>query len=199
MDEQSTIEREALTEQRLAQLARFESLFANENIIQGFNIWIRSSAPMLVINLAAALLGVAQSLGLIFQYLSIALNFYLLHLAAAHEARRRWSIEVLPSTWWSIYWRVLVYVLPLSIALVLMMPIDLTAGEDAMAQYAGPLMIAGLIVLVISIIPTGLAASSAFLLAVRRRRLLRELGLRFSGPSREEERGEEQDDRREDS
>lgn len=181
MDEHTTIEQEVPAEQRLAALSRVENLFANENVLQGFNIWVRSSAPMLAINFVAALSGIALAMGMVFQYLSIALNFYLLHLAASHEANKRWGIKTLPSTWWSIYWRVLVYVLPLSVILVLMLPIDLSAGEEAIEQNAGPLMMAGLIILVISIIPTGLAASGAFLIAIRRRRLMQELGVRFGG------------------
>ena len=197
MDEQTTPAPEVPAEQRLALLARFENLFANENIIQGFGIWVRSSGPMLAITLFSGLSGLAQAIGPVFHYLSIALNFYLLHLAGTREARLRWRIEVLPSTWWSIYWRVLVYVLPVSIALVLVMPVDLTGGEEALVRNAWPLLIAGLIVQIVSIIPTGVAASGAFLIAIRRRRMLKEMGIHLGRPPQGDDGGEGHGDHRE--
>ena len=197
MDEQTTPTVETTPEQRLELLARFESLFATENIIQGFGIWVRSSAPMLAITLFSGLLGLAQAIGPVYHYLAIALTFYLLHVAAAREARLRWNIQVLSSTWWSIYWRVLVYVLPVSIVLVLIMPVDLAGGEEALVKNAWPLLIAGLIVQIVSIVPTGVAASGAFLIAIRRRRILEEMGIRPGRPLREDDDGKTPGDHRE--
>lgn len=156
-------------EETIRRLAGFESLFAKENLLLGLSIWLRTTAILLLVSLAADVLGLLALLRELILPASLAAYFILLQLAAGHEAARRYRLPVSPWCWWSIYWRLLVFLLPLLLLLAIMMvPADAGIDTEELNIDTTAFLVAQLIILVLSIIPLGLATSQAFRISLNR-------------------------------
>jgi hypothetical protein len=155
--------------EKLRMMASFESMFAKENLLLGLNVWLKSTGIMLVINLVASFTGISAMLGATGTFVFLAAGFYLMYRAIAQEAWERYKIRVLSSCWWSFYWRVLVFIIPVIFLLTLMLPesyIEMT--PEQMAENPEPIFYLQIAALVLSIIPSGLAASRAILVSFLR-------------------------------
>lgn len=151
---------------KLAELAQFENFFHKDNLTLGFSIWLKSTALWYLLIIMAGAIGILSLLGGLAFLAVLALHFYLLQWASSAEARKRYGIPVLGSCWWSIFWRLSLYMLPVIFALSLMMPEefrDLTM--EKIASNPGPFVAMEVIYRLLSIIPMGLSASKAFLVS----------------------------------
>lgn len=157
------------TGSKLTELARFENMFHRENLTLGLMVWAKSNGIMWIISLAMALTGVMAMLGEFALVGAIFVSFVLLHWAITSEAKKRYGFTPLGSCWWSVYWRVFVYMLPVLFALTLMMPAGYfnQTAEEILA-HPEPMYYAQIIYLFVSIIPMGLATSNTLLLSWRR-------------------------------
>lgn len=156
-------------ENKLAELARFENMFHRDNLILGLMVWAKSNGIMWFISLAMALSGAMALLGEVGLLAAIIIGFVLLHWAITTEARRRYGFTPLGSCWWSVYWRVFVYMLPVLVALTLMMPAGyFSQTPEEILANPQPMYYAQIIYLFVSIIPMGLATSKTLLLSWRR-------------------------------
>jgi hypothetical protein len=150
------------------QLSRFENLFQKENVVLGLMIWLKSTGLMWLIQIGLAAIGLLQLFGQIILIPLVALSFYLIQWAAATEARKRYSMPVLPTCWWSIFWRILLFMLPLWIALTFMMPEGYLENPERMIENPVPLQIAQLTIMILSVIPMGMITSKAYLISFDR-------------------------------
>lgn len=151
---------------KLAELAQFENFFHKDNLSLGFSIWLKSTALWYLLIFLAGATGILSLLGGMAFVAVLASHFYLLQWASAREARKRYGLPVLGSCWWSIFWRLSLYMLPVIFALSIMMPEefrDLTM--EKIASNPGPFVAAEVIYRLLSIIPMGLSASKAFLIS----------------------------------
>lgn len=160
--------RETLSE-RLVRMASFESMFVKENLLLGLSVWLQSTGIMLVLNIVSSLTGVTALLGSLETFVFLALGFYLMYRAIAQEAWNRYKIPVLTSCWWSFYWRVLVFIVPVIFFLTMMLPESyLKMDQEQLLQNPEPIFYLQIAALVLSIIPSGLAASRAILVSYTR-------------------------------
>ncbi len=154
------------TEQTIHALARFESLFHRDNLKLGASIWLRTNLPIFLVAIPLSLLPISAEL---FLGIGIALMVILFQRAAGREAARLYGIPVSPWCWWSINWRVAVYLLPLTIVMAMMLVSAYPDFDDeAVGENPGPLAAANFIHFVVSIVPMGLATSQAFLVSMKR-------------------------------
>ena len=155
--------------EKLKTMASFDSMFAKENLLLGLNVWLKSTGIMLVVNLVASFTGFSALLGGAGTFVFLAAGFYLMYRAIAQEAWERYKIPVLTSCWWSFYWRVMVFIIPVIFFLTLMLPdsyIEMT--PEQMAENPEPIFYLQIAALILSIIPSGLAASRAILVSYLR-------------------------------
>ena len=138
--------------QSLEQLSRFENLFHKMNLLLGLRIWLRTTGIMMLANFGAALAGLIQAAPEL-AFLSLAvLNIYLFQRAASSEARVRYGLPVSPWCWWSINWRLIVYLLPVAIVLVIAGgPIDIEDDNRPTQKELERLGYAQLIIALLSI------------------------------------------------
>jgi hypothetical protein len=152
----------------LEQLSKFENLFQKENVLLGLMIWLKSTGLMWLIQIVLAAIGLLQLFGQIILIPLVALSFYLIQWAASTEARKRYSMPVLPTCWWSIFWRILLFMLPLWIALTFMMPEGYLENPERMMENPVPLQIAQLTIMILTVIPMGMITSRAYLISFDR-------------------------------
>lgn len=179
-------------QEKLTRMASFESMFEKENLILGVTVWIKSTGIMLVVNLISSLSGLSAMLGSLGVSLFLAIGFYLMYRAIASEAMKRYGLKVLASCWWSFYWRVLVFILPVIFFLTLMIP-DSYSGmtPEQMVENPEPIFYLQIAALVLSIIPSGLAASRAILVSFQRISMLAGQGPVSQQPKNEEKKSSE--------
>lgn len=191
--------------QSLERLSKFENLFHKMNLLLGLRIWLRTTGIMMLVNLGAVLIGLIQAAPELAFLALAALNIYLFQRAASAEARVRYGMPVSPWCWWSINWRLIVYLLPVAIVLVIAGgPIDIEDDNRPTQKELERLGYAQLIIASLSIIPMGLATSQALLVSKRKlvamgwKPLTSEDSPR-SDPSAEDERDGEAGDNNSDS
>ena len=181
------------------QLSKFENLFHKENVFLGLMIWLKSTGLMWLIQIGLAAIGLLQLLGQILLIPLVALSFYLIQWAASSEARKRYSIPVLPTCWWSIFWRILLFMLPLWIALTFMMPEGYLENPERMIENPVPLQIAQLTIMILSVIPMGMITSKAYLISFDRISSMLDFGGNRTQDSEGTSQREESEEKIEDS
>lgn len=144
----------------LVELSRFRQILNPVNLSIGLNVWVRSSGIQLIISMTLYFLGILEQLGDFGLMLLLFLNFALLQWAVSSEARHRFALPAPPMAWFSVFWRVLLITLPLAVILVSVMigPVDIQ-NEAALEEARGQMLTVQVILLLVSIIPTGIATS----------------------------------------
>ena len=153
----------------LEELTRFENLFHRENLLLGLRMWIRTTALMIAANLAAALSGLFLLAPGLTMLALTGLSIFLFQWAAGREAARRYSFPVSPWCWWSINWRLIVYMLPVIFVLVLAGgPLDSDGDGRLTGAEMNQLALTQTVIAFLSAVPMGLATSQALLVSLRR-------------------------------
>lgn len=145
---------------KLAHLSRFSQFVNPENLAIGLNVWIRSSGIHLIISVALHWLGLLNQMGSAGMLVLMIINFALLQWAVSSEAQHRFSIAAPAHAWFSVFWRVLVYSLPVTFLLVsLMVDTSLLRTQEITPELADQMLKVQLILLIFTIIPTGISTS----------------------------------------
>jgi len=154
----------------LQRLARFESLFQRDNLLLGLRMWLRVNLATLAIALVLKFSGLMAALGGAGLSLLVAISFFLFQWSATVEGRKLYDITPSPWCWWSIFWRLMLYMLPVVIVLSIATgPVELTAAGEFTQKDLDKLAGVQMIVAILSVIPQGLATSQALLVSLRRR------------------------------
>jgi hypothetical protein len=158
-------EQTAAVESRLRKEAAFESMFSRTNLEQGLHVWAKSTGVVFVISIALNLLGIYSLLGSFLPLALFILSFYLLQIAVSAEGTKRYKFTAERNAWWSTYWRVIVYILPVTFVFVFLLPGDLRGMQPEEMMNSNAMVFANAIILLVSIIPTGISTSKALLIS----------------------------------
>ena len=155
--------------EELERLSKFENLFHRDNLLLGLRVWLRVNLTMLVVGLVLALTGLLAIFGTLGMALILGISFFLFQWAATVEARRLYGFVPGPWCWWSIVWRLLLYMMPVLLILTLVIgPAALNEQGEFTEAGLQKLSEIQLIIGFLSIIPQGLATSQALLVSLRR-------------------------------
>lgn len=186
------------SEKTLKELSQFENFFHKSNLQLGFRMWIRVYGIWFIAAFTLVLVGLLSVLGSFGLLLLVGLQCYLFQWAAANEARRLYGMAVLGSCWWSIVWRINLYMLPVWFVFSLMMPEGYSRNFELIEQNPQPFLMAQIILLLLSVIPMGMVTSQAFLKSFERIQMLRKvsIGNQTAGGDNEQQDTEEKDEDR---
>ncbi len=156
--------------EKLKRLAGFESLFHRDNLLLGLRMWLRVNLAMLVVGIVLGLTGVLTALGVLGLSALVMVSFFLYQWSASLESRKNYDFEPSPWCWWSIVWRLIVFMLPVFFILVLVAgPPSPGPGGEFTEKELEQLSNMQLITAFLSIVPMGLATSQALMASLRRK------------------------------
>jgi hypothetical protein len=155
--------------EKLKRLAKFENMFQRDNLFLGLRMWLRVNVAMIVVGFALALVGILAALGMLAYSFLMAVSFFLYQWSASIEGRKLYGLAASPWCWWSVVWRLLMYMLPVIFVLLIVGgPIDLNERGEISPSDEEKLANINLITALLSIIPMGLATSQALLVSAAR-------------------------------
>jgi hypothetical protein len=154
--------------EKLGSLSRFESLFHRDNLLLGLRMWLRVNLAMLAIAFVLGLSGLLNILGVSGMAALMMVSFFLYQWSATLEARKLYGFIPSPWCWWSIIWRLIVFMLPVFFVMLMVAgPVQPDTEGKLSESELEEISNIQLITAFLSIIPMGLVTSQALKVALK--------------------------------
>lgn len=117
-------------------------LFQTKNWGLGFYFWIRTSAPLLIVNLLFSAVNTKAPGALLYQLFAITANLVLLQFFGATYASERYNIDIQPSFCWSVLWRANLLFVGYVLLVAIIISTFVSLGiEDILGIFVFPIVI----------------------------------------------------------
>jgi hypothetical protein len=154
--------------QKLKELSRFESLFKRDNLLLGLRMWLRVNLAMLAVALVLGATGALNLLGMSSYAVLLFLSILLYQWSITVEARKLYGFTPSPWCWWSVIWRMIVFMLPVFFIMLLVAgPVQPDPDGNYSESDLEKISNIQLITAFLSVIPMGLVTSRALLASLK--------------------------------